>query len=149
MSRELHDTLLQDLVGITLHFDELAATLEDSFGTAAGQAVRLRRYLERAIGEARQAVWDLRSAHPEEHDNAARHADATSVTLTLDYRATDIVLRVSDNGRGCQPTDYSGHTPGHYGFLIMRERADQVGGRFQVEASPGDGMIVEVAIPGA
>jgi signal transduction histidine kinase len=195
MSRELHDTLLQDLVGITLHFDELAATLGEAYGTASGQAVRLRRYLERAIGEARQTVWDLRSEHPEGQDvpaalresgervfagrptnfemvvtgqprpcapaierhllriarealcNAARYADATSVTLKLDYLPGDVVLRVSDNGRGCQQSDYSGHRPGHYGFLIMKERADQVGGRFEVAASPETGTAIEVTIP--
>jgi signal transduction histidine kinase len=61
----------------------------------------------------------------------------------------DIVLRVCDNGRGCQKADYSGHMPGHHGFLIMKERADQVGGRFEVEASPGNGTTIEVTIPGA
>lgn len=195
MSRELHDTLLQDLVGITLHLDEFAATLGSRSGRVRARVVHLRRYLERAIGEARQAVWDLRSEHTGERDlprelfesgerafasrpthfetivkgtprpcgpavechllriarealcNAARHADATSVALTLDYRQDDIVLRVSDNGRGCQTADYSGHAPGHYGFLIMKERAEQAGGRFRVETTPGKGTEIEVTIP--
>jgi signal transduction histidine kinase/ligand-binding sensor domain-containing protein len=197
MSRELHDTLLQDLVGLTLHFDELAATLGDTHNTAAGQALRLRQYLERAIGEARQAVWDLRSEVPDDQDipgvlresgerafagrpmqfemkvtgeprpcppaierhllriarealsNAARHSDATSVTLTLDYRPSDLVLRVADNGRGCQTSDLAGRAPGHYGFLIMKERADQIGGRFEVAAGPERGTTIEVTIPAA
>jgi signal transduction histidine kinase len=71
------------------------------------------------------------------------------VTLTLDYRPNEVVLRISDNGRGCQKADYTGHVPGHYGFLIMKERADQVGGRFEVEASPGTGTTIEVTIPRA
>jgi signal transduction histidine kinase len=195
MSRELHDTLLQDLVGVTLHFDELAANLGPSSGPATGQVVRLRRYLERAIGEARQAVWDLRSEHPEEEDlprvlresgerafagkhtrfettvvgtprrcapsveqhllriarealcNAARHADASSVNLTLDYRTDAIVLRVTDDGRGCPTAEVAGEAPGHYGFVIMRERTEQAGGQFRVETSPGQGTQVEVTIP--
>jgi len=195
MSRELHDTLLQDLVGITLHFDEIAATLGTSFGPVTSQVVRLRRYLERSIGEARQAVWDLRSAHPDEGSlprvlqesgerafagkptrfemtvtgtlrrcapaidstllriarealcNAARHAEATSVSLTLGYRTDAVVLQVSDNGRGCEATDYASELPGHYGFLIMKERSEQAGGRFHVDTSPGRGTRIEVTIP--
>jgi signal transduction histidine kinase len=79
--------------------------------------------------------------------NAARHSDATAVTLTLDYRPTDLVLRISDNGRGCHNADLAGESPGHYGFLIMKERTEQVGGRLEVVAGPDIGTTIEVTIP--
>jgi signal transduction histidine kinase len=195
MSREIHDTLLQDLVGVSLHFDELAATTGSALGPATDKVIRLRRYLERAIEEARHAVWDLRSAHNEDTGlptalrengerafqskaahfgftltgtvrpcppavgrhllriarealyNAARHADATHVHLSLEYGSTHIVLRVSDDGRGCRVAATDGESSGHYGFQIMRERAEQAGGRFHLESSPGHGTRIAVTVP--
>lgn len=61
MGRELHDTLLQTLVAISLHFDELAVALGHANAAAAEQVQWLRRHLELAVVEARQLVWDLRS----------------------------------------------------------------------------------------
>lgn len=194
MSRELHDTLLQDLVGVALHFDVLASSLGGSLGAATGQIVRLRRYLERSIQEARHAIWDLRSANLEEADlptvlqelgertfddnpaqfkmivagtprhcapatkqhllriarealgNAARHAQATLVHLTLEYRTDLVLLRISDDGCGCQASECSGERLGHYGFQIMKERAEQAQGQFRIDTGPGKGTQIEVAV---
>ncbi len=195
MSRELHDTLLQDLVGISLHFDEIASNLGSSISPVSNQIIKLRRYLQRSIGEARQVVWDLRSpgwdegglptqlrasgertfagrrsrftmtitgtpvrcaTSIEQHvlriaqealRNAARYADAADVTLVLEYRADSLVLEVVDDGSGFDMSEPAAHATGHYGFLIMRERAEQVGGRFVVESAPGRGTRIEVIVP--
>jgi signal transduction histidine kinase len=194
MSRELHDTLLQDLVGISLHFDELAMTLGTSTSTIANQVVKLRRYLQRSIGEARQVVWDLRSSNADEAGlamllrqsgerimagkchfsmsisgtpvqcaapveqhvlrivqealrNAARYADATLVRLTLEYRPDSLVIEVIDDGSGFEMPAPGAQAIGHYGFLIMRERAEQIGGRFVVDSAPGKGTHIELAVP--
>ncbi len=61
IARELHDTLEQDLAGITLHLD-LAA---DCFSQAPEQARHAldtaRRMSRRSMMEAHRSVWDLRS----------------------------------------------------------------------------------------
>ena len=61
IARELHDTLEQDLAGITLHLD-LAA---DCFSRAPEQARHAldtaRRITRRSMMEAHRSVWDLRS----------------------------------------------------------------------------------------
>ena len=193
MGRELHDIVLQDLVGVALHFDELASTLGAN-GPATAQITRLRRYLERAIQEARHAIWDLRSANLEEggltkalHElgerafegnpaqfkltvtgtprrcdqvteqhllriarealcNAARHAQSTVVHLALEYREDVVLLRISDDGCGCEASDCTGELIGHYGFQIMRERAAQAKGEFRVDTGPGRGTHIEVAV---
>jgi signal transduction histidine kinase/ligand-binding sensor domain-containing protein len=64
LSRELHDTLLQNLVGLALQFDVLA----DGVGTATADAryrlVRIRKQVEGYVREARQSVYELRSPSP-------------------------------------------------------------------------------------
>lgn len=66
LSRELHDTLLQSLVGVALQCDALAnAPDHDSASTGLTQ---LRRQVEGYVRECRQSLWNLRSPMLEEHD---------------------------------------------------------------------------------
>jgi signal transduction histidine kinase/sugar lactone lactonase YvrE len=70
LSREIHDTLLQSLVGVALQFDAIANALDSSSSAARDQLVRIRRHVEAYIREARQSIWDLRSPILETHDLA-------------------------------------------------------------------------------
>jgi signal transduction histidine kinase len=71
LSREIHDTVLQSLVGIALQFDGIANALGPSSVSAREQLTRIRRQVEAYIREARQSIWDLRSPILETHDLAA------------------------------------------------------------------------------
>ncbi len=59
LSREIHDTLLQSLVGVALQFDALGANLEPS-SRECQQLVRIRKEVEEYIREARHSIWNLR-----------------------------------------------------------------------------------------
>jgi signal transduction histidine kinase/ligand-binding sensor domain-containing protein len=61
LSREIHDTLLQSLVGVALQFDALAGELPAAAGRTRDQLVRMRRQVEEHIREARHSIWNLRS----------------------------------------------------------------------------------------
>lgn len=61
MAREIHDTLLQSLLGVMLQLGELERTVEDSSAAARQHLGRLRQQLEFYIREARQSIRDLRS----------------------------------------------------------------------------------------
>jgi signal transduction histidine kinase len=71
LSREIHDTLLQSLVGVALQFDGIANALGPSSVSAREQLTRIRRQVEAYIREARQSIWDLRSPILETHDLGA------------------------------------------------------------------------------
>jgi len=64
LGREIHDTLLQNLVGLALQFDALA----DGVGTVTADArhrlIRIRKQVEGYVREARQSVYELRSPSP-------------------------------------------------------------------------------------
>ena len=70
MAREVHDTLLQGLVGVAVQFGGLAADIESSPRTAKAGFDRLRKQVEINIREARQAILDLRSPMLETRDLA-------------------------------------------------------------------------------
>jgi signal transduction histidine kinase len=68
LSREIHDTLLQSLVGVALQLDAISSNLGPSSVHARTQLTRVRRQVESYIREARQSIWDLRSPVPEARD---------------------------------------------------------------------------------
>ena len=72
--------------------------------------------------------------------NASRHADARSVDVLLSA-GTDVVLRVTDDGRGLDES-----VP-ESGLRNMRERAEHRGGTFVVESVLGEGTSVTWSVP--
>ena len=75
--------------------------------------------------------------------NIRRHADATVVTVTFARSEGRAELAIRDNGVGF---DLGGERHG-YGLVSMRERAELVGGRLEVETSPSAGTEVKVFLP--
>jgi signal transduction histidine kinase len=73
--------------------------------------------------------------------NAAVHADAQYVTITLRDDANGCRLVIADDGRGFDPGRVD---PTRFGLVSMRERAASFGGGFSVESSPGRGTRLEV-----
>jgi signal transduction histidine kinase len=92
LSREIHDTLLQSLVGVALQFDGIANALGPSSVNAREQLTRIRRQVEAYIREARQSIWDLRSPILETHDlGAALRAFAKDLIGDRPVRFTALV----------------------------------------------------------
>ncbi len=62
MARELHDTLAQDFVGVTLQLDLIAQLLGMRKLEAALQQVQqARKLVTEGLAEARQSIWELRA----------------------------------------------------------------------------------------
>ena len=61
VAREIHDTLLQSLVGVAFQFDAVVMDLEDTDQSGKQRLARMRQQIEAAIHEARESIWDLRS----------------------------------------------------------------------------------------
>jgi signal transduction histidine kinase/ligand-binding sensor domain-containing protein len=68
LSREIHDTLLQSLVGLTLQINKVARNVVASPVDAAQQLIRMRKQVEAHIRDARTSIWDLRSPILETRD---------------------------------------------------------------------------------
>ena len=79
--------------------------------------------------------------------NAAKHADGTSVQVTIDRCAAGVRAQVVDDGRGFVRRTYAGGDRQSFGILGMRERAAALGGGLRIISQPQQGTAVEVTIP--
>jgi two-component system nitrate/nitrite sensor histidine kinase NarX len=76
--------------------------------------------------------------------NIARHSGATHARLFFDANFGYYVFTIEDNGSGaCTFTPVEGH----YGVMIMRERAHRIGGKIKVESAAGLGTQVQLFFP--
>lgn len=75
--------------------------------------------------------------------NAARHARASRIRVTLDRIGSYVRLRVSDNGSGYTADNVSAGM----GLRNIRARADELGGETHITSRPGDGTTVLVMLP--
>jgi signal transduction histidine kinase len=152
---------------LTTAVDDLDTTIKDirrsifELGSGRGSLVELRTDLGRVIDE--QAVMlgfrpslvtegPVDSAVPPETrphllavlreglSNAARHAKATSVDVTVQV-GTDVVLTVTDNGRGVEEGVRIG------GIRNLTERAESLGGTCEVLRRPEGGTLLRWSVP--
>lgn len=196
LSREIHDTLLQGVVGVSLQLDAMAHVVGTVSHDARDALVRTRRQLQSYIREARRSIFDLRSPLLESKSlpeairdigrgaatgepvdfslavsgrlrrcsprlenemlriaqeaitNAMRHAHARTIRLDLNYLSDAVALTVIDDGCGIAATigeDASGEA--HYGLIVMKERAENLGGHVTVAPLPEGGTRVEAVLP--
>jgi len=73
--------------------------------------------------------------------NVVRHAEAKAVRLRLERSGEMVVLTCQDDGRGMAKDKAHG-----FGLLGMAERARAAGGRLEVSAADGGGMLVQVSV---
>lgn len=78
-------------------------------------------------------------------ENCVRHAMAKTIWVTLADSAEQLQLIIKDDGQGFDPAHAA--PSGHYGVAGMQERARVIGGRLQVESSPGHGTTVQLIVP--
>lgn len=76
--------------------------------------------------------------------NVARHAQAGEVKVTMTLSDEELWIQVEDNGVGFDPRKLDGS---RLGVLGMQERAELLGGTFELVAAPGSGTRIAVTIP--
>jgi signal transduction histidine kinase len=81
-------------------------------------------------------------------NNVVHHAKAKHTELCITFNK-EIKLEVRDDGIGFSvpnsPTDFA--PSGHFGLLGMRERADLIGARLEVQGEAGRGTRLSVYLP--
>ena len=79
--------------------------------------------------------------------NARKHAEATSVHVSLEHSDGGVLVRVIDDGSGFSADNVMAPLPGHLGLSAIRERAELAGGWLRITSRPGAGTTVEFWIP--
>lgn len=208
IAREIHDTLAQGYVGISLQLEVLGELLRHNRADTAASHLALTQTLVReGLDDARQSIWALRSQDAGEHtlpvrmrrlvekaqaadlsadmavhgayrslnteteqeilriaqeaiQNIKRHAEASHLTVVMEYGERTLTVRVTDDGRGFTPNTASTGPPmkgqkamlgdngnsGHFGLTGMRERAALIQAELTVTSSPGEGTTVSLRV---
>jgi PAS domain S-box-containing protein len=81
--------------------------------------------------------------------NVAKHAQASSVYVSIRRDGADVRIRVEDDGIGFEPpkSGFRVSRSGGYGLFHVGERLKHLGGRLDVESQPGHGTTVTVVAP--
>jgi signal transduction histidine kinase len=128
----------------------LAAALDwhaRNFSKRTGIAVAVRG-IEPAVRPALQVEIALFRIAQEALNNVAKHARAHRVEIALDQANGECAMFVEDDGIGFDgEEDASDKAKRGLGMVTMRERAQAVGGSFEVQALSGRGTQLTVRIP--
>src|SRR6266498_5687600 len=139
MTRSLRPIYLEDLglvtaLGMLAREISQANHLQVNF-QVFGDERRLSREVELALYRIAQEALN----------NVVHHAKADHATLQITFDK-EIILDVEDNGTGFivpkSPAEFA--PKGHFGLLGMRERADLIGGRLDVQSEAGKGTQLSV-----
>ncbi|MFJ3667315.1 HAMP domain-containing sensor histidine kinase [Streptomyces sp. NPDC090106] len=133
--RRLRPGVLEDLGLISA-----LTSLTTGFGTHAGLRV-LRRFDSDLPALDQQTELVLYRVAQEALTNAARHAEAARVEVSLHHTDDTVVLAVTDDGRG---TGAAGEGAGIRG---MRERALLIGATLDITSQPEAGTQTRLTVP--
>ena len=140
---------------------ELRPTLLDTLGLVPA----IRQYAENALGD-REIAVSLESkgkvdSLPSEVEvglfrvaqgavgNIAKHSQAKNAVISIEGRANELLLRITDDGEGFDVSklteiEESGRGSGLFG---MKERVGLLGGTCSVKSKLGEGTTVSVRVP--
>lgn len=136
-----------DLRPLLLEERGLISALEDyarKFQANTGIAVKLKNAVSGQRLPAEKKIALFRIAQ-EALTNCAKHAQASAVAIELNTSADHLLLSIADDGIGINLTDPNLAKPG-LGLLSMQERAEAIGGKWQIESTPGNGTRVIVSV---
>jgi PAS domain S-box-containing protein len=114
------------------------------FSKRAGVRVNVRQMPEFPDLDTETRVLFFRTAQ-ETLANVARHAAASSVSISLEADSERVAMLVADDGKGIADADL--HKAGSLGLLGIRERFAAAGGGLIVNHSAPSGTCVTVFVP--
>lgn len=80
--------------------------------------------------------------------NIARHAKAKKAEVVITQDETSVCMKISDNGQGmCDDAIEIARQNDRLGLFGMQERAELLGGTFQIGSIKGKGTIITVILP--
>lgn len=80
-------------------------------------------------------------------NNAAKHAQATSVNVAIGYRNNRLRMTIVDNGKGLPDVNGPSGAHGGNGLRNMRKRAEEMKAELRIAGKPDQGTTVDLSIP--
>ncbi len=136
---ELRPMMLDDL-GLVPTLRKYAEAFKEQAGLevsliVTGAERRLEPYLEVMIFRAVQELLG----------NASRHSQGTIVKVQIDMGNDLVRASVDDNGKGFDPETLKEST--NLGLKLIRERAEMLGGGFEIDSVSGSGARITFTVP--
>jgi nitrate/nitrite-specific signal transduction histidine kinase len=105
-----------------------------------------------ADATAQEALSDLAEVQllrivQEALSNVRKHANATTVVVSLQREDGRIVTRVADNGQGIVASTRPTFGVPQFGMSTMRERAEALGGTLEIDTRANEGTTIIVRLP--
>jgi len=79
--------------------------------------------------------------------NVRKHARATTVKVDVRRRAARVIGTITDDGIGFTPGVRPRSDFPRFGLTTMRERAESIGGKLNIDTAPGKGTTVTFELP--
>jgi len=136
----LRPAILDDL-GVIPAIEWLLENIPKRFGLATHFSLQDLHEEERLPSDIELALFRVSQ---EAINNTVKHAEATSVHISLSRENNTLVLKVQDDGVGFSPAA-RGNTG--FGLSQMRERVVQLNGSLDIHSSLGHGTTVVARIP--
>jgi signal transduction histidine kinase len=157
---EMGKVLKETMVAVRAVMSDLRPPLLDDYGLYAAIEWHARQLQSRAGLKVSLQGDKLEPRPPAEVEmalfriaqealtNVAKHAGASSTTVSLTRIAGAVRLVIEDDGRGMVQPRAANDGSGGWGMAVMRERAVAVGGEMRIE-HPGRGTRIVVDVGGA
>jgi two-component system nitrate/nitrite sensor histidine kinase NarX len=123
---------------------EAIAAYAEEFGQVSGLEVQVTRAgMVPEVGPKTRV--ELLRIVQEALNNVRKHASASEIDIEVGPWESGVQVTVRDDGVGFE---VDAEVRGHFGLQIMRERAESVGGRLEVDSAVRSGTAVTIWMPG-
>jgi signal transduction histidine kinase len=136
---QLRPTILDDL-GLQVALERLIDAWGNRHEISADVLIRLG---EQRLSESAEIT--LYRIVQEALSNIAKHAQANSISVLVEYKHNNVTAIIEDNGKGFSVDDSVSEM--QLGLLGMQERAELLSGKFTIESKLNQGTSIFVTIP--
>lgn len=156
----LRDELRDGLTQLKNYVAELQPPLLEEMGLGPSVSQYIRQFSERTgIGSECQGCEQFQERYPktieltlfrilqEALTNVETHAHASHVNVELTKQANQVRMAIQDDGRGFAPLSSALPKKRQLGLIVMRDRAEFLGGQMQLFSEKGRGVRLIVTIP--
>ena len=79
--------------------------------------------------------------------NVVKHAETSAATIQMSHHNGGGRITVSDTGKGFDPQAILHNPRAAHGLLVVKERLGLMGGRMEIDSTPGGGTRITIEIP--